>query len=126
MPRRRRKPKPVPVLTALEARAKLKLTDFRHEVYELVFDFLEERFGGKIVKNSDFAKRFYKGFQKTFDETYYGDLIKIVMLYRQKFRDHPKDHVHSSFFDFVRHYIYDKLEIFWCEGNFTDGQGCIY
>ena len=123
MPKRRRNRKPVPVLTPLEASAKLKLPDFRHDVYELVFHSLEERFGGKIVKNSDFAERFYKGFQKTFDEAYHRDVNTIVSLYRQSFQDAPKNHFHYSFLHFVYHHIYHELEIFWCEGNFTSGQG---
>jgi len=123
MSRRNRKRKPVPVLSPLEAKAKLRFVGFQHDVYEAVFEMLEERFGGKIVRERDFRERFYKGFKKRFVDTYLTDEIRMVRLYKNEYRRNQERHFSDTFERFVVNYLYNELELFWCEGNFTSGQG---
>ena len=123
MPRRNKRRKPVPVLSPLEAKAKLRFIGFQHDVYESTFEMLEERFGGRIVKDQDFRERFYKGFKKKFTETYLSDEIRMVRLYKKEFNRNPETHFSNSLERFVVHYLIKELELFWCEGNFTSGQG---
>ncbi len=122
---KRRKEKIVPVLDRYEAMAKLNFIGFYTDVYETTYDFVEERFLGKMVHNKGFKKRFYKTFKKRFDDIYYGDMVRMVKLYHREYRRegvHPK----GSFQYSIVSYIYDELEIIFCEGTFTSGQGAIY
>lgn len=123
MSRRNKRRKPVPVLTPLEAMAKLRFKGFQYDVYESTFEMLEERFGGKILRDEGFRERFYKGFKKKFTETYLSDEIRMVRLYKKEFKRTPETHFPNSLERFVVDYLYNELELFWCEGNFTSGQG---